>query len=231
MPESIDLNFLVGIGGLIVGLIGVVLAVLFHYKNKNHTALEYQIDSINLITKEMTNIPNLQVHVGNEPVSEMVSTTVRFTNTGNRNISSMDFASKSPLQIVSTKRFLNANDINISYIKTNNINLNPSIEIIDNNTLLLGFEYLRPKQMFSITLLHEGNISVSGDLKIGKMFHYKPPQLTKRQKHFFNLHTRVLAKLYPFYMFYLTFISIFLIVYLFLEISPIVINWINASFS
>lgn len=162
--------------GVVVGLIGIVLTVFFYFKSKSRKLLEYQINSTELITKDVANIPNLKVFVGGEPTSDLTSTTVEFTNMGNAPISYSDIASKAPIQITSSGQFFNASDIKSAHFKSDNEYLNQSVEAEDSK-IKISFEYLKPKQFFSITVLHSGQISVSGDLITGT---FRPHRLQNK---------------------------------------------------
>lgn len=160
-----------GIAG-IVG--GILVATFFFVRGKSKKLLEYQITSTKLITETVSDIPNLKISVGNETTWNLTSTTINFSNMGNSTLYSSDIASKAPIQIISTGRFFNSNEINSQYIKTDNEYLNPFVDVIENNKIIIGFEYLKPKQNFSITVLHDGQLSVSGDLTTGKLQPYSP---------------------------------------------------------
>ena len=164
-------NFL-SIGGFVVGILGLVSSVFFYLKGKRKQQLEYQVTSTKLITKEIADIPNLKINVGNEPATSLTSTTVRFINNGNQTIKSSDFASSLPLQITVSEHFFNAENIDESYIKTRHKSLNPNINVIGEDRITIEFEYLKPKQEFEFTVLHDGKLAVDGDLKTGSLQNY-----------------------------------------------------------
>ena len=153
-----------GIAGIVGGFI---VAAFFFYIGKAKKSLVYQILTANLITDEINNLPGLKISVGDEPATNLASTTVKFINNGNQTISSSDFASLSPLHITASKHIFNIAKIDTSYIKARNKTLNPSINVAGNDSIIIGFEYLKPKQEFEITVLHDGKLSVGGDLKTG----------------------------------------------------------------
>ena len=164
-----ETSFFWGIAGIVGGFI---VAAFFFYIGKSKKSLVYQILTANLITDEINNLPGLKISVGDEPATNLASTTVKFINNGNQTISSSDFASLSPLHITASKHIFNIANIDTSYIKARNKTLNPSINVVGNDSIIIGFEYLKPKQEFEITVLHDGKLSVGGDLKSGSFQNY-----------------------------------------------------------
>ena len=162
---------LLGVAGLLVGIWGGWAT----WKSRRKQLMVYCISSSRIITDRINSIPGLKIMVGDEFISDLTLTKIDFYNQGNVNIkgnvniNGSDFATRSPLRITSTGRFFNLEAINEDTIVSDNPNLNPDIIITDKNTLNLTFEYLKPKESFSISLLHDGEVSVSGDLKSGKL--------------------------------------------------------------
>lgn len=169
-----------GIAGIVCGFI---VAAFFFYVGKARKSLVYQISTSALITDEINSTPGIKISVGNEPATNVTSTAITFINGGNQTISSSDFASLSPLQIITSKHFFNAENIDVSYIKTQNKALNPKIHVIEKNRIIVEFEYLKPKQEFEITVLHDGELSVGGDLKAGILQSYNSALKTSGYKH------------------------------------------------
>lgn len=116
----------------------------------------------------MSKIPGLENALKGEFTSDLTSTTIEFISRGTSTIIDSDFATLAPLQIVSTGHFFNLETIG-EQISSNNPNFNPKVSVIDNKKFSITFEYLKPKQAFSVSVLHDGRISVSGDLKSGKI--------------------------------------------------------------
>ena len=169
-----------GVAGIVGGFI---VAAFFFYIGKAKKSLVYQILTANLITDEINNLPGLKISVGDEPATNLASTTVKFINNGNQTISSSDFASLSPLHITASKHIFNIANIDTSYIKARNKTLNPSINVVRNDSIIIGFEYLKPKQQFEITVLHDGKLSVGGDLKTGLFQSYDSALKRPNRKH------------------------------------------------
>lgn len=158
--------------GTIVGIIGAAIGIWglwVGYKGKRTQILEHQISSAQIITNRTNNIPGLKIVVGDEFASDLISSKIEFFNRGNTTIMQKDFASTAPLQIVTSGHFFNTDTISNESIESSNSNLNPDLKISGTKTLTISFEYLKPKQFFSITVLHDGDISIHGDLTVGKI--------------------------------------------------------------
>lgn len=160
MPEN-DLGILLGIAGFVVGLIGIIVSVFLYFRSKNKKILEYKMNSTQLITKKMTGIPKLKVTIDDHPVKTLASTTIQFFNAGNQSIVFSDFAIKEPLGI-SITGCLHSYDVS-----ADNPNSTPDLQPFDDKTFYVKFDFLKQKQSFSITLLHDGTVTVFGELTNG----------------------------------------------------------------
>lgn len=160
-----------GIVGFAVGIVGLLMAIIFYYLGKTRKILEYSILSTRLITEEMAKIPGLTVSIYDQPVRNLISTTLRINNAGNQTVLGADFAALAPLTAKVTGYFL---DTQYGYhISTSNPNSGLSIKQIKGDTVHIEFDFLKPKQFIEITLLHDGNISLTGELKSGKFREYR----------------------------------------------------------
>ena len=156
-----------GIIGTVVGVIGIILSAFFYFKSKSRKLLEYRMISTQLITKKMISIPTLKVIIDGQTVKSLTSTTVTFINSGNQSISISDFAIKEPLGIAITGR-LYSHDVAVD-----NPNSTPNLQRIDDKNYNIEFDFLKPKQSFAITLLHDGTVNVLGELRNGELREYR----------------------------------------------------------
>ena len=171
MLQLEELNEFWGIGGFAVGVIALILSIVFYLCGKKRQLLEHQTTSIQLITKRMSNISGLTITFNNAPIENLTSTTIKFINSGNQTIHSSDFASMEPLSIVVNGCFYSLK--NSCKIESDNPNSTPQIEILNMNTAYIQFDFLKPKQSFSITLLHNGKLIIEGELKNGTRREYR----------------------------------------------------------
>lgn len=169
MPWN-DPNALLGIGGIVVGLVGIIISVFLYFRSKNKKVLEYHTNSFQLISKKINNISDISIKIDNQSVDDLVLTTIKFINAGNQVIASSDFAVLEPLGIIFKNNFFGSQQR--FQCSADNPNSLPSIKIIDDKTLYIEFDFLNPKQSFSVTILHKGSFEIIGDLKGGKKLEY-----------------------------------------------------------
>ena len=155
-----------GIAGLIGG---AVISALFFLIGKSKKRLHYQRTTTQLITEQMISVPTLEVTIDNTTIKSLTSTKIEFYNAGNQVIYPEDFAPLEPLEIKVTK---NSFDLRKCTTVTSKYqNCNPRMETTDEDkeALNVKFDFLRPRQTFSVTVLHDGKLSILGDLTDGKV--------------------------------------------------------------
>lgn len=160
---------LFGIAGTVIS---IILAIILYIKGKRKTLLTRQIISTDLISKKTKYVDSLKVVVDDQPVTYLVSTTLIITNRGNTTIESSSFASKEPLQLITTGKFFNTHDLSHSPISSDNPNSTPSLLAVGDNKVQITFDFLKPKDSLSVTLFHNGEARVSGELKDGEFRDY-----------------------------------------------------------
>lgn len=162
-----ELNEFWGIGGFAVGVIALILSVIFYIRGKKRKLLFYRITSTQLISKKITTIPGLSILLNGQPIENLSSTQIEFTNSGNQVINSSDFALLEPLSIVVDGQFYNLeHSCEVSSSSPNSI---PQIESVNDWTANIKFDFLKPKQSITIALFHSGTILIIGELKDGKI--------------------------------------------------------------
>lgn len=161
-PKDI-LIFLCGV------VVSIVIAIIVHNLEKNTKRLEYRLSPAELIKETVSSIPGLSMKINDKPISNLISTTVKFYNSGNQLIQSKDFAQLEPLKIQIEGSLFN--EPSIEDIKSNNKNLCPKLDFV-NRAIVIGFDYLDPGDFFEINILHDGTLSVCGALKGGEVAKY-----------------------------------------------------------
>lgn len=129
--------------------------------------MKYEIRSTLLITKNMLNIPEISITLAGQPVQSVTSSTIKFTNIGNQEITSDDFAKLAPLRISVKNKFFSMADG--FQIVSDSPYTAPVLHETNEKAVVISFDFLRPKQSFSITFLHDGALSADGHLKTGEM--------------------------------------------------------------
>lgn len=157
-------NVFWGVAGILGGL---VISAFFFFVGKSRKILEYYVSSTQLITEDMTKIPGLKITIDQQPIKNLTSTVIMFTNVGNQTILPSDFAAVDPLGVAVNGQFLNiANGCTIS---TDSPNASPRLNVLDDFTLGIEFDFLKPRKSLYVILLHSGKIVPTGELKDGKM--------------------------------------------------------------
>lgn len=161
------LNEFWGIGGFAVGVIALILSVIFYIRGKKRKLLLYRITSTHLISKKITTIPGLSILLNGQPIENLSSTQIEFINSGNQVINFSDFALLEPLSIVVDGQFYNLE--HSCEVSSSNPNSIPQIEVVNDCTANIKFDFLKPKQSMTIALFHSGTIFIIGELKDGKI--------------------------------------------------------------
>lgn len=170
------LNIFLSVGGFVVGILGFVSGVFFYLKGKDKKILEYRINSKALISVEHIEEPKIKLLYDEQPIHKLTLTHVIFTNLGNQTIYSYDFATQAQLGIKVSRCFPDSSPE--FKIDTDNPNSGISVECINSNLVRINFDFLKPKQIFKITFLHDGDIDILGELKSGKIKrHRELPQI------------------------------------------------------
>lgn len=144
-----------------------VISFIFILLERQRKTLKYTITPTNLIAYSIANISGLSINMDGQPIKALTSTEISFQNAGNKNIEAGDFALSAPLKIVTSGKFFDsANDLIVS---SSNPVTTFSLANQSDHSLSLTFDYLLPKQTFSLTILHTGAISVVGTLKAGNV--------------------------------------------------------------
>lgn len=170
-------NIFLSVGGFVVGIISLIAGVFFYIKGKNKKILEYQVYSKPLISVEHVKIPEVKLLFNEQTIYKLTLTRVKFTNLGNQTITFNDFATQAQLGIKVSRCFPGSPPE--FRIDTDNPNSGISIECIDSNFVRINFDFLKPKQVFKIAFLHDGDIDILGELKSGKIkSHREPPKMS-----------------------------------------------------
>lgn len=148
---------------LFTTLVSIVITLLFHKYSTiaNTKKLAVTYTSLFLIEETNNNYENLKIELNGEIIKSLKSSTIKFKNIGNKLITSSDFAPSSPLIIKSTQKIL-LNDVTKCNISTTNNENIASLIKIDDYCLQINFDFLKPKEEISLTLIHMGDISITG---------------------------------------------------------------------
>lgn len=168
---TIDFNTIIGTTGTILGLFGIIISIYSYIKSRKTKKLAVNQESTILISETLSKYENLKISYNNDDINSLTSTIVKIKNIGTDIVEPSDLIPSSPIKIHTTDKFL-FNDTTQYEIVTSNSKNNVSLQKLSNSTLQLTFEFLNPKDEIFISLLHTGEITVSGDLKTNAIKNY-----------------------------------------------------------
>lgn len=165
------MDILTGFLWCILGITGGAIVTVINNKRKRLTRKMF---TINLISEKVSSINGLEIKYNSQSIKNLYSSTIQIKNTGNTTINNVDIPKKKPLSIYTDGIFI-IDKLNMQFPNSNNEN---DIQVTFNknekgtsSSAIIDFEYISPKQVITITLLHTGNISLGKwKIKDGKVF-------------------------------------------------------------
>lgn len=144
-------------------ILGIAGGAIFTIVNNKRKRLTRKMFTVNLISEKVSTINGLEIKYNSHPIKNLYSSTIQIKNTGNATINNIDIPKKRPLSIYTDGIFIidklnmqlpnpnNENDIHVSFNKT---------EKGTSSSAIIDFEFISPRQLITITLLHTGTISL-----------------------------------------------------------------------
>lgn len=164
----------------IIGLIGGILtSYVFFRLSRKEKILSCDQYSTTLITDNLSKMKGLRITFAGEPISDLVSTSLRLNNVGGDTIESTDLAVASPLQMRTTGKFMVLEDAN-SFLISSEKSCSFKLVQIDSQTIRIEFDYLGVGDEVYIKAFHTGDLTLTGDLKRGKIIYYDLEEDKKR---------------------------------------------------
>lgn len=154
----------------IIGLFGGFLCSFIFYKLSDKTKrLTYSINSQTLITNNLSEIEGVSITFGNQPIDNLVTTTITLKSVGKDTVEMKDFGRAKPLCFKTIGEFLLQDNIDSTIAKNSRPDNLMKPKLDGNNTILLEYDYLSQGDTIIFTLLHTGEISLEGKLKTGTL--------------------------------------------------------------
>lgn len=155
------------------GIIGLIATIFFGYifyiKSTQNKSLSLFTTSDTLVSESLTRYKGLKIFYNKKTIKKLVSTTITIKNIGNLTIENSDISPSSPIMFCTSKEFL-LNDVKDYVLYNSNKNSSVSLSKINKSKIQLVFDYLKPGDVISITLLHSGILKINGDLKNGIIY-------------------------------------------------------------
>lgn len=165
--QQLEINILFGIAGNIICLISVIVSIVTYFIGKKRVLLKYDVISTDLIENETSGIPGLDITFNGEVVPNLTLTKVKIYNHGNCVVCPSDFRRTDPLRLTTTG--------NLFYSRINSVPHKEYMASFINRargSSIIDFDFLKPKDSLTITVLHSGEISISGELITGMLQRY-----------------------------------------------------------
>ena len=159
---------LIGIASTI--FFGFIFSYIFYRKGLKKKRLICHRTSTALISENISKYKDLKILYNNNEIQTLTSTLINLKNAGNDIVDPNDIAPSDPIILKTSGHFLfsvDTTETTLSEVNVSNSKVKASLEHIDSSNLKLNFDFLPPKCEISITLLHSGDIEITGDLKIG----------------------------------------------------------------
>lgn len=145
---------------------GFIFSYIFYRKGLKQKKIVCIIEPTTLISNNLSNYKNLKILYNGENIQALTSTKVVLKNIGNDKIEPSDITPSDPIVITTSGKFLPTEDFVLD-VNSTNPKVKSSLEYVDDSTFNLKFDFFPPECELSLTLLHSGNVSITGDLKIG----------------------------------------------------------------
>ncbi len=153
MLEQLTSNPFVQLSSIVIGILGVILAIIFYLKTKEKKEFSYFSSSISFITKEESKYKKLSVTYDGQKIDNFCVTKFYIWNSGNKTINASDMADYRELTLTTSGegRILDA-DIIACSDDTNKF----SVQVIDKQTLKIPFNYVDINEGIIVQIQHTG---------------------------------------------------------------------------
>jgi hypothetical protein len=168
--------------GAIIGtvgiIIGAIIAIVIYFKAKKKIELKWVDIPSPLLSKSLLKVDGLKLVYKDRAMSNIMLTRIILENSGNETIKCEDIATTEPLRIFVKNPCSVIELIDIEQTETAN---NFKVALKDENSVLIDFEYMDPKNVAIISILHtfceKNNFSIHGRIKGGKVKYNKNDEL------------------------------------------------------
>lgn len=156
--QSLASSPIITIGGFVLGVIGIVLAIIFYIRSKKDRIPCFEVKSTTLIEGLHNALDGLQLHYKGMPQDRITVTKLVFWNDGRETIDKRDFVVADPIGIFCSNSLIIL-DIQVTQIssKSNTVKLGAVVEENNNAHFYpIDFEYLDNRDYFVIQVVHSG---------------------------------------------------------------------------
>ena len=155
MFDSFSNNLIVSIASLIVGAIGILLAVVFYLKSRRIKRISYAIRSFNLIDDTVSSLPGFAASYNGNEFNNLTALKILFWNSGSELLSRNDITSSDPVRL-EFPQDVTVLDAKVS-VSSNTANLAKVIIDPDSkNRCMIDFDFLSKGEGFILSVLSNG---------------------------------------------------------------------------
>lgn len=150
------------VASLLVGVIGIILAVIFYFKTRKVKLPVYILRSFNLFNSELKKTENIEIKYLGENIKNLTASKFIFWNGGRATIDKSDIPESSKLTIKTKGNVvIYGAEVIFSTNESNRISIDRTF---NKNEIVVNFEYLDRYQGAIVKILHSGESS--NDLEI-----------------------------------------------------------------
>jgi hypothetical protein len=142
--------------GIVVGVIGIVLAIYFYAKSKRKVQISYSVNRTQLLGGNRNVLPDeVSIFYQSDKINDLVKFNTIFWNSGNASIRKSDIAE--PLLLCLPKE---SRPLKVSALKYSRPQNRVILYLVKNelHKMRVDFEYLEPRQGFNLEVLLTGEV-------------------------------------------------------------------------
>jgi hypothetical protein len=142
--------------GVIVGIVGVIIAIITYKRSMIGGRLVYQWNSLNIIGKNEKTPDEIEIYYKGKKVPRIIKTRIILWNSGNKTVDGERIVKNDQLRL----EFGNNEEIIRAYVQKKTREVNDFGITLDNenkNIIKFSFEFLDPKDGAVIEILHTDN--------------------------------------------------------------------------
>lgn len=139
--------------GSLIGIIGILVAIITFKASKTAKRLVYQSETLKIIGKDSITLDEIEITYKKKQVPRVIKTTITIWNSGKETINGFDIIEDDKLRIElnEDKEIISLNLIQ----KTRTVNkFNAILDENNNNKAILTFDYLDPNDGIVLEILH-----------------------------------------------------------------------------
>ncbi|MFC1888958.1 hypothetical protein ACFL4G_04295 [Thermodesulfobacteriota bacterium] len=194
MLDSLTANDLPSIASVVVGLIGVLLAVVFYIKGRRMKRARYSTVGRTLIETSTPTVDGLTLLYNDRALERVTVTKVAVWSAGTETLRQSDIASQAELavQFKEGAEILSASVLYVSEVANKVWLKDKPVECVSGWEVPFGFEFLEPRQGAVLQFVHTGSwshgVTVAGkiigsrDWEDQPSFHYRMAQMKERAR-------------------------------------------------